>query len=102
METNIHQADVTARAGAASTARDDGGPAFPSSPTVGPSGDLYRPADIGCAGISVRDYFAAKVLEGTLAGPDSEGWFAWAPSADKDAAYCYFVADAMLRARAAK
>lgn len=51
------------------SAHDDGGPAFPSAPTVGPSGDLYRPADIGCPGLSIRDYFIAH------APAEPQQWF---------------------------
>ena len=42
---------------------NDGGPAFPSSPTCGPNGELYRPVDIGCEGMSLRDWFAGQATE---------------------------------------
>ena len=92
------------------SAINDGGAAFPSSPTVGPNGDLLRPVDIGCEGASLRDYFAADAdvpehfiascLEKTL--PSSSGgrapatpeqWFAVV------ARLKYMQADAMLKAR---
>ena len=91
----------------------DGGPAFPcvleniternvTSPVTGeiiPPGRVFQ-----CAGLSVRDYFAAKALQGLLANPKlrdeilkqggcDSGWIeqsAWA------------FADAMLVAREAK
>ncbi|WP_312423631.1 hypothetical protein [Kosakonia cowanii] len=50
----------------------------------------------GCAGMTLRDYFAAKAMQSTLSDPACLGW---------DAAYhaknAYKVADAMLRTREA-
>jgi len=66
-------------------------PAFPSSPTVGANGDLMRPVDIGCEGMSLRDYFAAKAMQVIL--PDSE-------SRESCAGRAYAMADAMLAERA--
>lgn len=39
---------------------NDGGPAFPATPFIGPSGDVSWP--IG--GMTMRDYFAAAALTG--------------------------------------
>ncbi|KVR93952.1 hypothetical protein [Burkholderia vietnamiensis] len=64
-----------------------GGPAFPEVP-----GDCngYE----GQPGMKLRDYFAAKAMQGICANPDIAGW-------DFDAVVfrAYGIADAMLRAR---
>lgn len=70
--------------------KNDGGPAF---------GGFEKVGDIAVreGGISMRDYFAAKALNGYLASmsEDSE------PSevASTIAEHCYKLADAMLKAR---
>jgi len=61
---------------------NDGGPAFP--------------LQSGQSGVSMRDYFAAKALQGILACPE-EG-VRW--DADIVAQNAYTQADAMLKARA--
>ncbi len=76
------------------SAINDGGPAFPASPTYGPNGDLYRPADIGCEGMTLRDWFAGQALAGMSAHKDSSKWEMHEITAD---AYAY--ADAMIAAR---
>lgn len=44
--------------------------AFPSSPTFNPTNsEPWRPADIGCAGMSKREEFAKCFLAGLLASP---------------------------------
>jgi hypothetical protein len=64
---------------------DTGGPAFPYS-------RLGSDAD----GMTLRDYFAAKAMQGLLA--QSEGGAFFSPV--KEAAnYAYSMADAMLKAR---
>ena len=65
-----------------------GGPMFPA-PVTKPLENYYP-------GISIRDYFAAKALQGMLA--ENGGG---ALSNDKLAAYAYNIADEMLRAREA-
>ena len=71
-----------------------GDPAFPSPPVIGSNGDLLRPVDIGCQGMTLRDYFAAKALPSLLI--------------EDGTSHCYFkdraresyeIADAMIRAR---
>lgn len=47
---------------------------------------------------SLRDYFAARAMQGKLSAPDSHVWFERA-GMSADALYCYEVADAMIRAR---
>jgi len=61
--------------------KDDGGPAFP---VIGEAG-----------GMSLRDYFAAKAMQG-FAAAGADEW----PSAEDLAHDAYTLADAMLRERA--
>lgn len=71
------------------TPRNDGGPAFP---TNGPDNGVYG------AGMPLRDYLAAKAMQGLLGAPSvlktTEG-------ADEIAEAAYEIADAMLVAREA-
>ena len=69
--------------------KDTGGPAFPVKTAMF---DYTQP------GMTLRDYFAAKVLMGMMASrnPNSPRFHP-----DDDAAYVYAVADAMLKARQA-
>jgi hypothetical protein len=76
-----------------SNEREDGGPAFPVIP---PDTHTYRewPA---YPGMSLRDYFAAKAIEGIIsayAGPECS-----LPNDDTAAVLAYRYADAMLKAR---
>ena len=65
-----------------------GGPAFPVFPdTGGGHAAAFQ-------GMTLRDYFAAKALEGLLANPDTAGDLMDFPR------WAYTYADAMLRARA--
>ncbi len=83
------------------SARDDAGPAFPMGATVPDprSGGLKWEQ---VAGMSLRDYFAGKALQGILAH-DARG----SEVAEDDdfasvtASFAYQVADAMIRARGA-
>ena len=66
---------------------NNGGPAFPVT--------LFEGQTLGdgtANGMTLRDYFAAKAMQGMLAA--AEGY-----SNDELAGYAYIVADAMLRAR---
>lgn len=72
---------------------DDGGNAFPLP--LG-TGNLSEPAESG--GMSLRDYFAAKAMQGLLA--QSIGTALRSDPVD-GARYAYQMADAMLAARAA-
>jgi len=71
----------------------DGGPAFP---TNGPDNGVYG------AGISVRDYFAAKAMQGMLSRPTrykprpQDKHLHWHAAMSKEA---YEISDAMLAAR---
>ena len=49
----------------------------------------------GCAGTTLRDYLAAKAMQGKLANPE------WMASDARTATEAYAMADAMLRAREA-
>jgi hypothetical protein len=68
------------------TERDDGGPAFPSMERVG------EIVQVAHEGMSLRDYFAAKVVQAYLTfKPDIDN--------KKAATWAYGVADAMIAAR---
>ena len=66
---------------------NEGGPAFPVCPAKWDT--MYH-------GISIRDYFAAKAMQGFAADPDTTG------SAEIIAKVAYQWADAMIKAREAK
>ena len=74
--------------------KDKGGPAFPVHPDMA--------AQLGCvpsssdAGMSLRDYFAAKAMQTFL---DSVGWKSDQKWFDEIAEGAYKTADAMLKAR---
>ncbi|MFJ4113773.1 hypothetical protein [Pseudomonas sp. NPDC089758] len=75
--------------------KDTGGPAFP----VSYDHDTFQPSHVDEAkqlmsGMTLRDYFAAKALQGLCADPNT----ADAKRADL-VAECYELADAMLAAR---
>jgi hypothetical protein len=98
-------------------AHDDGGPAFPTNDTqhahaiaaaaedalTGGTHDereraYLRARGQAMRGLSLRDYFAAKALQGALAYPKTSisGW-----RTEQYATYAYSLADAMLKARSA-
>lgn len=66
----------------------NGGPAFPLQ-SIGPE---FAP---GYAGMSLRDYFAAKAMQGLMASPECP------ESMEAAAKWSYNLADAMLKAREA-
>ena len=74
--------------------KDTGGPAFPVHPDMA--------AQLGCvpsssdAGMSLRDYFAAKALTVYWSGPDA---LEASSNIHSIAEWCYDMADAMLKAR---
>lgn len=75
--------------------RETGGYAFPI-----PNADYqtFQPETIDeykriQSGMTLRDYFAAKAMQGRLANPD------WLASDEKTAVDAYQIADAMLKAR---
>ncbi len=66
-----------------------GGPAFPGSRWDAEQ-DLYLP----CEGMTLRDYFAAKAMQGVIASLQEGEDFT-----DRGCEWAYKVADAMLKAR---
>lgn len=72
--------------------KDDGGAAFPASIFVDVQGDVYTRE----SALSLRDYFAAKFLQGFVAGMDENYEHVTREEAAKLA---YLMADAMLEAR---
>ena len=73
---------------------DNGGPAFPtdSEGQVGPSTFHYE-------GMSLRDWFAGRVLAGLYAGDAHPEVTPGGTNHTMRAEYCYEMADAMLAAR---
>ena len=70
----------------------DGGQAFPCEQGRTPDGLRNQSFD---PGMTLRDYFAAKAMQGTLASvTEDQAW-----NFDLGAEWCYKVADAMLKAR---
>lgn len=73
---------------------DDGGPAFPQTHKLMNKGfpDMVVPETTG--GLSIRDYFAAKVLQGQIAFEGADGC-----DPEHIAGCAYQIADAMVKAR---
>jgi hypothetical protein len=74
----------------------DGGPAFPQPFAITPVGDAVENGP-DTAGMTLRDYFAAKALAFVLGYADIPH-----TGPDEWAAAAYEIADAMLKARAAQ
>lgn len=76
--------------------KETGGPAFAQSGFVSEGGQNFVSEDCGGAGMTLRDYFAAKAINGILSDPD-------AGLLDDDlkryAGIAYRAADAMIAAR---
>lgn len=70
---------------------NDGGPAYPRSSFLGPNGELEAKAQDG---MSLRDYFAASVIQGIYANRDFTH-----ENQERMARVAYAMADAMLAAR---
>ncbi|MAD27119.1 hypothetical protein LL270_09095 [Pseudomonas aestusnigri] len=70
--------------------KDRGGPAFPVPLNPGERYDVHGPAD----GMTLRDYFAAKAMQGALANPEVK------ETAGARSEWAYEIADAMLKERA--
>jgi hypothetical protein len=66
--------------------REDGGPAFPIERHLPDGNECYY-------GMSLRDYFAAAVIQGIIA------WEGTGDTGEADAIQAYQYADAMLKAR---
>lgn len=80
---------------------DDGGPAFPCDPFIASKPGNETVAKRLAEGMSLRDYFAAKAMQGMLAYPgcESRGSHHNNNTTDGVAEMAYDYADAMLRAR---
>ena len=72
--------------------KETGGPAFPSANAV----TVGEYVSSGHSGMTLRDYFAAKAMQGELACQRDE--YEW-HDINKLAVHCYRVADSMLKAR---
>ena len=68
--------------------KEDGGSAFP---IAGSATD--EDLDLRFYGMTLRDYFAAKAMQGKLAGGGPVGTY------EEEAEDCYRIADSMLEAR---
>jgi hypothetical protein len=82
--------------------RDGGGPAFPRQHTIADA--TSADFKLGCKGMTMRDYFAAKAMQGmlgALAASSSGLHDDFRKSANAITEMSYFVADAMLKARSA-
>lgn len=65
--------------------KNTGGPAFPLATSRG--------SNEAVNGMTLRDYFAAKAMQGEMANPEAKF------NAEQRANWAYEIADAMLRAR---
>ena len=76
---------------------DTGGSAFPRSESLYPDG---RVSDYGHVGMTLRDYFAAKAMQGWIATySENIGCDLAVQGVDAVSQFAYAVADAMLKAR---
>ena len=88
-----------------SGAKDTGGPAFPAViPLVHSERQGKDYPDYSEAGMTLRDYFAAKAMQGLMSGRwknDMHGqqFDAYRADANEWARSAYYFADAMLKAR---
>lgn len=90
------------------TDRDKGGPAFPfeyhnqtsrHQPGFFGTGDIAPGASQQFAGMTLRDYFAAKALPSILSPNPVTGQYALVTDFEECAITAYKMADAMLKAR---
>ncbi len=75
--------------------KPNGGPAFPAETIVtlkSPDG-AEEDVRVRSAGMTIRDYFAAKVLQGLVSIPEIDS---------VDVGYCYRIAEAMIAERERK
>lgn len=77
------------------SAINDGGPAFPTLEVMATDND--GPITHAYLGMTMRDYFAAKVIQGLCGNSADEGPNGW--GYEEQAQYAYKMADAMLKAR---
>ncbi len=77
-----------------------GGPAFPQSGVCTPEINSWDSEDFGGRGLTVRDYFAGKVLQGVMASGTSMSIGTNHEEAMLDMARAFYsMADAMIKAR---
>lgn len=82
------------------SAINDGGPAFPALEVEGGTDGIGKKDGVWhYPGMSLRDYFAAKAMQGILAGFLPRGNVITPEIQDQIAAGVYAMADAMLAAR---
>lgn len=80
--------------------KETGGPAFAQSGFVSDGGQSFVSEDCGGAGMTLRDYFAAKVLQGILsAGIGVNVGPSHIEEMEGVAKTIYLMADAMIAAR---
>lgn len=83
--------------------KNTGGPAFPQAQCLDPNEPqkgFVSGLDVGEGGMTLRDYFAAKAMQGWFASYPDDQDTAYAVRGVCDvAAFSYDVADAMLKAR---
>jgi len=79
--------------------KDDGGSAFPKQPMISIPGVGEIVNEQG--GMTLRDYFAAKAMEGYCSLPweSVREWVTYGEWPDRVASHAYLIADAMLEAR---
>ena len=76
--------------------KDTGGPAFPCEhPVIIDEGNIYVPS-----GMTLRDYFAAKAMQGILAQAGGTAISSIEDDAARATSAAYRIADAMLAERA--
>lgn len=75
-----------------------GGPVYPQSGICMPDGMFYDSEGLGGRGMMLRDYFAAKAMQGVLSNDQCKP-FGMSASATDIAKKSYLMADEMLRAR---
>lgn len=80
------------------SAHNDGGPAFPCMPPQDTAAGAATGYPYPDAGMTLRDYFAAKAMQGMYAS-DTPDWCIADADVHKRAASAYRMADAMLAAR---
>lgn len=80
------------------SAAGTGGPAFPRQHTVADANDPRF--KLGCDGMTLRDYFAAKAMEAMVQGHFSHYGHSEYWPRDEIAGEAYELADAMLKERA--
>ena len=76
--------------------KDTGGPAFPGVEFIRNPAFPSQPIQNGVPGMTLRDYFAAKAMQGLLAQSCGS---AMGSDPINGAQYAYAMADAMLKAR---